>query len=473
MRMAEPHENETQATFDPIAEEKSRAAAAALARLVERARAGEDDAGTELIGTYQKRIAGYLFRMTCDPNVVDDLCQTVFVKMIRALPGLRDVSRFEPWLFRIARNAGCSHWRRERLRRIFTPLLPVHENLPAADPNPLSCELAEVNAALQDLPPRHRDFGGLRVIAENCRKHIRVLCFTPAGMDALVAMKPVFPGNWFSVGFTAHGPLRWTNLSLEIFRRSAGHGIPATINGEPMAGVSGPVTIAGAAAVGNAEILAGIVVNQLLEPGRPVIYNLGLAHVFDMKTATAVTGGPENALFADISAAMGRFYNIPSSSWVSTESCFTDQQAGMEKMFGFHTHSNSGVSLIWGMGQLESELTMSLGQLVVDNEMINYARRYQRGCAVNEETLAYDLIREVGISGSFLETDHTLLNFWEQLFTPSLLNRKVREASSETLDIVASQRAREIITADTEAKITPAESAELRRVEQLFRSRIA
>ena len=145
----------------------------------------------------------------------------------------------------------------------------------------------------------------------------------------------------------------------------------------------------------------------------------------------------------------------------------------MEKMFGFHTHSNSGVSLIWGMGQLESELTMSLGQLVVDNEMINYARRYQRGYAVNEETLAYDLIREVGISGSFLETDHTLLNFREQLFTPSLLNRKVREASSETLDIVASQRAREIITADTEAKITPAESAELRRVEQLFRSRIA
>ena len=327
--------------------------------------------------------------------------------------------------------------------------------------------------ALDDLPPRHRDFVGLRVIAENCRKHIRVLCFTPDGMDALVAMKPVFPGNWFSVGFTAHGPLRWTNLSLEIFRRSAGHGIPATINGEPMAGVSGPVTIAGAAAVGNAEILAGIVVNQLLEPGRPLIYNLGLAHVFDMKAATAVTGGPENALFAQISAAMGRFYNIPSSSWVSTESCFTDQQAGLEKMFGFHTHSSNGVSLIWGMGQLESELTMSLGQLVVDDETISYARRYQRGCAVNEETLAYDLIHEVGIAGSFLETEHTLLNFREQLFDPQILNRKVREAASEPLESVASRRADAIITADTEEKINPAESAELRRVEKQFRSRIS
>ncbi|MEI8063603.1 MAG: trimethylamine methyltransferase family protein [Verrucomicrobiota bacterium] len=325
--------------------------------------------------------------------------------------------------------------------------------------------------ALDDLPPRHRDFVGLRVIAENCRKHIRVLCFTPDGMDALVAMKPVFPGNWFSVGFTAHGPLRWTNLALEIFRRSAGHGIPATINGEPMAGVSGPVTIAGAAAVGNAEILVGIVVNQLLEPGRPMIYNLGLAHVFDMKAATAVTGGPENALFAQISAEMGQFYNIPSSSWVSTESCFTDQQAGLEKMFGFHTHSSNGVSLVWGMGQLESKLTMSLGQLVVDNEMINYARRYQCGCTVNEDTLAYNLVREVGIAGSFLETDHTLLNFREQLFDPRILNRKVREATSKSLDNVASQLADEIITADTEAKISSAESTELRRVEKQFRSK--
>ena len=59
-----------------------------------------------------------------------------------------------------------------------------------------------------------------------------------------------------------------------------------------MAGVSGPVTLAGAGAVGNAEILAGIVINQLLEPGRPCLYNLGLAHVFDMRTAIALTGAP-------------------------------------------------------------------------------------------------------------------------------------------------------------------------------------
>ncbi|MHC4874397.1 MAG: trimethylamine methyltransferase family protein, partial [Planctomycetota bacterium] len=212
--------------------------------------------------------------------------------------------------------------------------------------------------ALSDIKPALRDVVGLKLMAENTSKHIRVLCFSPEGADKMLQMKPVISNKaWFSIGFTAHGPLRWTNLALEIFKRTAGGGIPVTINGEPMAGVSGPVTLAGSCAVGNAEILAGLVINQLLEPGRPCIYNLGLAHVFDMKTSIAVTGGPENALFAKAAAEMGRFYNLPSCSWVSTESMCADSQAAMEKMFGIHTHMENGVSAIWGMGQLESELT--------------------------------------------------------------------------------------------------------------------
>ncbi len=250
--------------------------------------------------------------------------------------------------------------------------------------------------AMADIPPHHRDFVGVRVIAENCRKHVRALCFTPRGMEALGAMHPVFEGNWLSIGFTAHGPLRWTHLALDIFLRSSGRGIPATINGEPMAGVTGPVTLAGSIAVGNAEILAGIVVNQILEPGRPVIYNLGLAHTFDMRYATAVTGGPENALFAAASAAMGRYYNLPSASWVSTDSLFDDSQAALEKMFGFQTHSASGVSLVWGMGQLESEKKISLVQLVLDNEMINYCNRFQRGIEFDPDSIQVPLIEHVG-----------------------------------------------------------------------------
>lgn len=326
--------------------------------------------------------------------------------------------------------------------------------------------------AMADVPPPCRDFVGLRVIAENCRKHIRVLCFSPTGMEAIAAMKPLFPGSWFSMGFTAHGPLRWTQLALEIFRRSAGHSIPVTINGEPMAGVTGPVSLAGSIVLGNAEILAGIIVNQLLEPGRPVIYNLGLAHTFDMRHATAVTGGPENALFARASAAMGRYYHLPSSSWVSTEAVYEDEQAGLEKMFGFETHLRERVGVIWGMGQLESEMTMSPAQLVIDNEMIDYTRHFGRGYRVDDETMQFDLIREIGIAGCYLETEDTLCHFREHLFQPAVLNRKPRESCALPLAETARLQAAELVAADSEEKIPASAAAELRRIEEAYRQHL-
>ena len=281
--------------------------------------------------------------------------------------------------------------------------------------------------AMEDVPAPTRDVVGLRNIAANSSKHVRVLCFSPKGARTVVEMKKVVPDYpWLSVGFTAHGPLRWTNLALSIFEATSGAGIPVSVNGEPMAGVSGPVTLAGSAAVGNAEILAGIVINQLLEPGRPIIYNLGLAHIFDMKTAIAVTGGPENAIFADLSATMGRFYGLPSASWVSTESVYPDPQASAEKMFGFASHWASGVDHIWGVGQLESEITFSPAQAVIDNELINYVARFRRGTSVSQDSLAVSVTRSVGIGGSFLDTEHTLSNFRNEFFMPELLFRKRR-----------------------------------------------
>jgi trimethylamine--corrinoid protein Co-methyltransferase len=304
--------------------------------------------------------------------------------------------------------------------------------------------------SMDDIPPSARDVVGLRIMAENTTKHVRVLCFTPASMDVMVRMKEVV-GNfpWLSVGFTAHGPLRWTNLAMDTYYRTAGHGIPVMVNGEPMAGISGPVTIAGSAAVGAAEILAGIIVNQVLEPGRPCVFNLGIAHTFDMRTTIAVTGGPENALFAQLSARLGRLYNIPSGSWLSSESLIPDAQAGLEKMCAFLASLQENISLIIAAGQLESDSAVSPAQAVIDSEIIDFVRRYLRGVEVNSDTLAVDLIRSVGITGSFLGEAHTLEHFREELFIPSVLFRKTRnvweDSGSPSLEDTAEARAHSLM----------------------------
>ncbi|MBN1675359.1 MAG: trimethylamine methyltransferase family protein [Kiritimatiellae bacterium] len=330
--------------------------------------------------------------------------------------------------------------------------------------------------AMDDVPPAARDVAGLAIMAQHTHKHIRAFCFTPEGARVMAEMKGIVGRHpWFSIGFTAHGPLRWTHLALSIFEASSGHGIPVTVNGEPMAGTSGPVTLAGSAAVGNAEILAGLVAVQIMEPGRPCIYNLGLAHVFDMRTMIAVTGAPENALLAGISALMGRYYNLPSASWVSTESMCPDAQAGLEKMCGFLTHMQNGVTNIWGVGQLESELTFSPAQAVIDNEMIGYAARYLAGVEVSDETLATGLVRSVGIGGSFLDQMHTADHFRTELYMPALLCRMNRGTWSArgggSLETVAEARARELMAAETECGLSEVQAAALQRAAQSLTDR--
>jgi trimethylamine--corrinoid protein Co-methyltransferase len=323
--------------------------------------------------------------------------------------------------------------------------------------------------SLADAPPASADVIGLQTMAANTTKHIRVLCASPASADVMCRMKPVLGDMpWFSIGFTAHGPLRWTHLALEIFVRTAGHGIPTTINGEPMAGASGPVTLAGAAAVGNAEILAGLVVNQLLEPGRPCVYNLGLAHVMDMQTGEAVTGGPENHLLACISAAMGQFYNLPSCSWVSTEAMLPDAQAALEKSLGWKTHLDAGVGLIWGVGQLESELTVSPAMAWIDHEILAYIDRLRRGVTIDSETLAEEVTRSVGIAGEFLSHEHTLKHFRQELYEPQLLWRGKRviweSHGGQTLTGRAEEQVSKLMSPLDEPLLSDDEAEELNRL---------
>jgi trimethylamine--corrinoid protein Co-methyltransferase len=332
-----------------------------------------------------------------------------------------------------------------------------------------------VGTALEDVPPRGRDFVGLRIMAENCRKHLRALSFSPLGAEAMKEMVTVLAGGslrnrpLFSMGFTAHGPLRWTHLALDIFVRSAGAGIPVMVNGEPMAGASAPVTLAGEAAVGHAEILAGIVVNEVLEPGRPVIHNLGFSHIMDMRTAIAVTGGAETCLLAAVGAALARRHGLPSASWMCTDAMIPDEQAAAESMLAAVTHAAAGVNVIWGVGQLESEKTISPAKAVMDDEIVAIARRFVRGVEVNDETLAEELVRQVGIAGQFLDSEHTLDRFRGELHQPRLLCRVPRDRwkseGSRSFARRAAERAGELLAASRPPLLNPAVSGELARIE--------
>ena len=143
----------------------------ALADLVRRAQQGNEGAQRDLIVAYQHRVAGFVYAMTTRSDYVEDLCQQVFIKMIRALDRLEAPSQFEPWLFRLARNTCIDQLRRQKLRRIFLPFGEEHENIPEPPGAVDSEELDALRHALAQLRPQDR---ALLALVQEGRSHAEI-----------------------------------------------------------------------------------------------------------------------------------------------------------------------------------------------------------------------------------------------------------------------------------------------------------
>jgi trimethylamine--corrinoid protein Co-methyltransferase len=125
-----------------------------------------------------------------------------------------------------------------------------------------------------------------------------------------------------------------------------------------------------------------------------------------------------------------------------------DAQSGHEKTLTGLLPALAGANLIYGLGMIESGMTFDFGQLVMDNEFAGMIKLCVGGIPVNDETLAIDVIGEVGPFGDFLSHDHTLAHMRAQS-QPTLIDRRVREewkvAGSTTLQDRALQKARQIL----------------------------
>jgi trimethylamine--corrinoid protein Co-methyltransferase len=294
-----------------------------------------------------------------------------------------------------------------------------------------------VGTNLSEYPPEAKDFVGFRVMMENTHKHLRPCIYTPQGAAIIVEMAQAYLAATgqdlrshpiVSTGYTIVSPLHWTREGLEVYRRTAGYGMPATINSECIAGATSPVTLAGTLVLANAEALSGIVINQILEPGRPCIYNLGFSHVMDMRTAEPTTGAPENGLLAAAGAAFARDLNLPSAAWTCSDSACVDSQSAYERAIVGLVQLLGGANIIWGAGNLEFTRAISLEQVVLDNEILGAAQRVKRGIEVNEEALAVLLIQEMKSQANYLSSDFTLKHFRKELASFSLANRHRRSA---------------------------------------------
>jgi trimethylamine--corrinoid protein Co-methyltransferase len=267
----------------------------------------------------------------------------------------------------------------------------------------------------QDVTPQATLLYAVKALYENTTKPLFFSTESSAINSSIIDMMKVVSGkNLISECPTAisqlssTSPLLWEPGAVDALIDVATEGVPLTLLPEPMTGVSAPYTVAGLLTMHNTEVLSGIVISQLVRPGTPVIYGSSWT-TFDMKYTAAIIGSPETSMLRVAGCQMARYYNMPSHTTApNSDSNAHDEQNSWEKTISNMCAICGGNDLIMNSGMFATGLTISLEQLVLDDEINGIIRRLLRGIEVNEDTIGTQVINSVGPKGSFLTEDHTL-----------------------------------------------------------------
>lgn len=180
-------------------------------------------------------------------------------------------------------------------------------------------------------------------------------------------------------------------------------------------GVNSPVTTAGCMASMNAGILLGIVLSQLVREGAAIAVPGWNGGPYNLQTMVG------NYVLADeqgVPTSMGKYYNLPVFGLGgSTDSKVLDQQCGFEVTLSLMTSLLHGANIVHDVGFMDSGMQGSLQLIAIANDNLGFLRAATAGVPVNEETLALDVIEELGPTGSYLGHDHTLRHFKEPYYS--------------------------------------------------------
>jgi trimethylamine---corrinoid protein Co-methyltransferase len=246
----------------------------------------------------------------------------------------------------------------------------------------------------------------------------RIACELRGGAEELRA-KP-----YFTLYVEPTSPLSHPVDSIDKLFSCADRGIPAIYSPAPLAGGTGPITVAGLVAQGVAESLFGLVIHQLRKPGAPFLFGIGPG-VLDMVTMQSAYNAPEYLMGYLCAIEMARWLDLPNWGYAgTTDAQVIDAQAGMEAAELTFLSLAAGSNLNHDIGYVDYGMTGSLELIVIIDEYLSLNRRIFAGVEVTPETLAVDTIRQVGPGGDFLSSRHTAKHVRTAQWRPTIINRQ-------------------------------------------------
>ncbi|MBC2711570.1 MAG: trimethylamine methyltransferase family protein [Desulfosarcina sp.] len=295
-----------------------------------------------------------------------------------------------------------------------------------------------------------------------------IACLVAGGEDAL-ARRP------FILNYSeAISPLRFPNNVMEKLVFCARKRIPICLPSGCNAGGGGPVTLAGAMALGIAENLVGLTVHQLTGKGAPFLFAPNVS-VLDMRHTVVSYGCTEWSLTQAALADMrDMIYKLPIWSFAgATDAKTVDAQAGAEGMLSIITAMLSRCNFIHDVGYIESGHTSSLEMLALADELVGMSRYFIDGLRVDDDTLALDVIdrvaRNVSTGAIFISDRHTFKHFKTTLFHPELADRSRFEHWTDNGEKEMQQRcnekARQILA---DHQVIPKSDAVMKGIEKIL-----
>jgi trimethylamine--corrinoid protein Co-methyltransferase len=216
-------------------------------------------------------------------------------------------------------------------------------------------------------------------------------------------------------------PMLFNPETLDKLLVAVDRGMPVCCQAAPQIGATGPVTIAGTLVVAAAETLVGLVLAQLRRPGTPFVSGT-VPFVMDMRFGTVTAGGPDGVRFTLAMGQLCRRWGLPMVGMsFGGDAKDADEQAALETGFYGFGSVLAGVDLVFDAGCVEGGLLFSPELLVIADELVGMTRRATEPIDVTDESIALDVIREVGAGNVFLGEQHTLRHFRE-LWSPRLLS---------------------------------------------------
>jgi trimethylamine--corrinoid protein Co-methyltransferase len=311
----------------------------------------------------------------------------------------------------------------KRITQLVNRLDNIHLYMLPTYPNELPIEQVDVN----------RFFAGL----DNTSKHIMGGVYTLDGLKQVIRMAEIAAGSAEKlrqrpiismVTCSSISPLKIDAQYGDFLIEVAQRGIPVVCPAEPLCGATSPITLAGNLVIQTADSLMGVMLAQIVNPGTPVIFGSVATNTYliDFKY---LAGSVEMGLLNAAGAQMAQFYHLPFyATGGMTDSKVLDAQSGYESSITSLLCALAGANFIHdAAGMMEFALTACYEKFVIDNEILGMVMRAVSGIKVNDSTLAFNLIKEVGPGGNFVAARHTRNFMRREHYRPSLSDQDSRE----------------------------------------------